>query len=88
MVKKYPVLVFKDPATDWGVTLYDLPINLVDRSLEKALGELQGALEYYMEDEESLPEPTSIEEVVLSEYAKNASAIMLVDIDTSFFPGS
>lgn len=85
MIKKYPVLINKDEGSDWGVSFVDLPIHIIKSDLEEALAECQEAFEEFMEDEQNLPNPTPLEEVVASKDGREATALNLVDIDVSFF---
>lgn len=84
MEKRYPAVAHKDPASDWGLSFVDLPINLIGKDLEKLIAECQEAFEEFMADESELPKPSSLDEVAASEEAEDGVLVM-VDIDTSFF---
>lgn len=86
IVKKYPVLLYKETEEkEWGLAVYDLPINIVEPTVQGCLDEVQGAIEEFMVDEKNLPEPTDIETVAMSEDGQNAQIVSTVDVDTSFF---
>lgn len=84
MARKYPVLINKEKNSAWGLSFVDINAHVIEETLEKALKEAQEAFEVYMEDEDSLPEPTALEEVAQSQEGRKSS-IVLVEIDTSFF---
>ena len=63
---KYPAVIHKDPDSDYGVTVPDLPgCFSAGASLEEALENAQEAIlthiEGLMEDDEPIPSPTSLE---------------------------
>ena len=81
----YPVIVHKDEASAYGVTLVDFPgCFSAGDTIEEALGNVQEAVELYMEGEDmELPSPSAFEAVAGSDEAKGG-AIAMVDIDPSF----
>ncbi|HAS89846.1 MAG TPA: hypothetical protein DCS48_11170 [Desulfovibrio sp.] len=85
LIKKYPVLLFKDEGCEWGLTVYDLPINLMYPTVQECLDEVQGAIEEFMVDESELAEPSDIETAAMSELGQEAKIVTIVEVDTSFF---
>lgn len=85
MLKKFPVFVSRETSGAWLVTFADAPINIVRPTLEQALAECQEAFAFGFGDEGSLPSPTSLEDAISSPRGQEADAILLVDIDTTFF---
>lgn len=84
-IKYYPVLVFKDEKSSWAVSFVDIPIHIVDSCLKDAFAKCQEAFEEFMQDEESLPSPSSMLTVVTSVEGRNATRVGVATIDTSFF---
>ena len=88
---KYPVVIHKDPDSDYGVTLPDLPgCFSAGRTLEEALEMAREAAELHLEglleDGEPLPEPSPIEALrQRPEYANGIWA--LIDVDLSRISG-
>ena len=63
---RYPVVIHKDPASDYGVTVPDLPgCFSAGETIDEALSEVVEAIEIHLEgmliDGDSLPSPSSIE---------------------------
>ncbi len=62
----YPVVIHKDPGSDYGVTVPDLPgCFSAGTTVDEALVEVVEAIECHIEglliDEEPIPQPNSIE---------------------------
>ena len=82
----YPVIVHKDPVSDYGITVPDFPgVFSGGASLDEAIANVQDAIETYYEGEEveALPAPTPLDAVIASE-AANAGAVVLVDVNFDF----
>jgi len=82
----YPVIVHKDPASDYGITVPDFPgVFSGGSSLDEALANVQDALETYYEGEEveALPVPTPLDTVIVSD-AAHSGAVVLVDVNFDF----
>ena len=63
---RYPVVIHKEPGSDYGVTVPDLPgCFSAGETVDEALTEVVEAIECHIEglliDEESIPQPNSIE---------------------------
>jgi predicted RNase H-like HicB family nuclease len=63
---RYPVVIHKDPASDYGVTVPDLPGcfsagETMDAALDMAVEAIELQLEGLLEDGESIPGPRPIE---------------------------
>ena len=83
---RYPVIVHKDEASDYGVTVPDFPgVFSGGETLDEALANVQDAIETYYEGEEveSLPDPSPLEQVIASEDAKEG-AVVIVDVNFDF----
>ena len=84
---KYPVLIHKDPDSDYGVTIPDLPgCFSAGTTVEEALENTQEAvlthIEGLMMDNEAVTTPTSLEELRETVPEKNVIwAIVSVDLD-------
>lgn len=79
----YPVVVFKDDASDWCATMPDFPglISAAD-TLEELLAQLQDGVEaWFIGEDHPVPVPTHLDTVLASE---RTGAVMLVDIEFSF----
>ena len=82
----YPVIVHKEPSTDYGITVPDFPgVFSGGTLLDEALANVQDAIETYFEGEEvqSLPAPTPLDAVIASE-AAHSGAVVLVDVNFDF----
>ena len=82
----YPVIVHKDLASDYGITVPDFPgVFSGGSSLDEALANVQDALETYYEGEEveALPVPTPLDTVIASD-AAHSGAVVLVDVNFDF----
>lgn len=85
MLKQYPVLINKDKGSAWGVSFVDIPGHILEDDLDTALAGCQEAFEAYMDDEDELPEPSTLEAVAESEGGRESMAVVVVPIDVSFF---
>ena len=87
----YPVVIHKDPDSDYGVTVPDLPGCIsAGETHEQALTMAKEAIELHiegmLEDGEDLPEPSAIEALQSAkEYRGGVWA--LVDVDTDALLG-
>ena len=82
----YPVIVHKDPGTDYGLIVTDFPgVFSGGATLEEALTNVQDAIETFYDGEEvdTLPDPSPLESVLASEDAAGG-AVVLVDVNFDF----
>jgi len=82
----YPVIIHKDEGTDYGVIVPDFPgVFSGGETLEKALTNVQDAIETFYEGEEDAtpPHPSPLEKALTSEDAQGG-AVILVDVDFGF----
>jgi predicted RNase H-like HicB family nuclease len=82
----YPVIVHKDTASDYGVTVPDFPgVFSGGATLEEALANVQDAIETFYEGEqvEALPDPSPLEAVISSESVQGG-AVVMVDVNFDF----
>ena len=83
---RYPVVLHKDPNSDYGVTVPDLPgCFSAGETIDEALTEVVEAIECHIEglliDGEPVPSPTSIETHRDDpDYADGVWALVTVDI--------
>jgi len=83
---RYPVVVHKDPDSDYGVTVPDLPgCFSAGETLDEALQEVVEAIETHLEgllmDGESIPTPQSVEHHQHNpDYAAGVWAIVSIDL--------
>lgn len=83
---RYPVVIHKDPASDYGVTVPDLPgCFSAGDTLDEALLEVVEAIECHLEgllgDGESVPTPQSIEHHQNNpDYAGGVWAVVAIDL--------
>ncbi len=83
---RYPVVIHKDPGSDYGVTVPDLPgCFSAGESIDDALIQAVEAIECYLEgmliDGEAIPLPTAIEAHAANpDYAGGVWALVSVDI--------
>ena len=85
----YPVIIHKDEGTDHGVTVPDFPgVFSGGETLEKALANVQDAIETFYEGEEKAapPPPSPLENALASEDAQGG-AVALVNVDFAFLAG-
>jgi len=83
---RYPVVIHKDPESDYGVTVPDLPgCFSAGETLDEALNESVEAIECHLEgmlmDGEEIPQPQTIEHHQSNpDYAEGVWAFVTVDI--------
>jgi predicted RNase H-like HicB family nuclease len=83
---RYPVVIHKDPKSDYGVTVPDLPgCFSAGATLDEALLEVTEAIECHLEglliDGESIPTPQTIEHHQSNpDYANGVWALVSVDL--------
>jgi len=83
---RFPVVIHKDPASDYGVTVPDLPGcfsagETVDEALTQAVEAIELHLDGMLQDHEALPTPQSIEAHQQNlEYAGGIWALVTVDL--------
>jgi predicted RNase H-like HicB family nuclease len=83
---RYPVVIHKDPDSDYGVTVPDLPgCFSAGETLDEALTEAVEAIETHLEgllvDEEPIPAPRSVEYHQNNpDYADGIWAVVSVDL--------
>jgi predicted RNase H-like HicB family nuclease len=83
---RYPIVVHKDPESDYGVTVPDLPGcfsagETLDEALEQALEAIECHLEGLLLDEEPVPAPQTIEHHQRNpDYADGIWAFVTVDV--------
>ena len=83
---RYPVVIHKDPESDYGVTVPDLPgCFSAGGTMDEALQEVVEAIETHLEgmllDGESVPAPKAIEDHQSNpDYAGGVWALVTVDI--------
>lgn len=84
-MKYYPVIVYKDKASAFGVTVPDLPgCFSAGDSLEDALRNVQEAVEVHLRGDDIAPEPSALEPWKNNPTYKKAYAITLAPVDLSF----
>lgn len=83
---RFPVVIHKDPESDYGVTVPDLPGcfsagETVDEALTQAVEAIELHLDGMLQDNEPLPTPQSIEvHQQRPEYADGIWAFVTVDL--------
>lgn len=83
---RYPVIIHKDPASDYGVTVPDLPgCFSAGETLDEALQQVVEAIECHLEglllDGEPVPTPQSVEYHRSNpDYADGVWAIVAIDL--------
>jgi predicted RNase H-like HicB family nuclease len=88
---RYPIVIHKDPNSDYGVTVPDLPgCFSAGESIEEALDMVKDAILCYVEglllDEESVPLPSPVE--TYQNHPEYRDGIfMLIEIDPSEISG-
>lgn len=83
---RYPVIVHKDPHSEYGVTVPDFPgVFSGGATLDEALVNVQEAIETLYEGEEvdTLPDPSPLEKILTCEDARDG-AVVLVDVNVDF----
>lgn len=80
----YPVIVHKDPDSDYGGTIPDFPgCFTAASSVDELIANVQDAIECYLEGEDEVPTPSSTAEVLCMEEVEGG-AVLLVDVDMTF----
>lgn len=84
---KYPVLIHKEPSSDFGVTVPDLPgCYSAGTTMEEALESAQEAVLTHVEgllmDKEPIPTPSNVESL-LPEWNEKGAVWALVPVDLS-----
>ena len=83
---RYPVVIHKDPESDYGVTVPDLPGCFsagatMDEALQEAVEAIETHLEGMLLDGEPIPSPKSIEDHQGNpDYAEGIWALVTVDL--------
>src|SRR3990172_1963640 len=83
---RYPVVIHKDPESDYGVTVPDLPGcfsagDTLDDALEEVVEAIECHLEALMLDGEPVPSPKTIEHHQSSpDYSGGVWALVTIDI--------
>jgi predicted RNase H-like HicB family nuclease len=83
---RYPVVIHKDPESDYGITVPDLPGCFsagatMDEALQEAVEAIETHLEGLLLDGEPIPSPTSIEDHQSNpDYADGVWALVTVDV--------
>jgi predicted RNase H-like HicB family nuclease len=83
---RFPLIVYKDDASDYGALFPDFPgCYTMAATLDELLANAQDAVETWMlgEAPEKFPSPSTPEEVIASPDAQGR-AVFFVDIDTAF----
>jgi predicted RNase H-like HicB family nuclease len=81
----YPVIVHKDPTSDYGGTVPDFPGCFTAAStLEELIVNVQDAVECYMEGEDMEPPTPSPLSAVIASTEAEGGAVILVPVDMSF----
>ena len=64
-VMRYPIVIHKDPESDYGVTIPDLPgVFTGGESIEEAMANVQEAIELAFDGEDEIPGPRNIDDHV------------------------
>jgi predicted RNase H-like HicB family nuclease len=83
---KYPVVIHKDDASDYGVTAPDLPGcfsagETIDEAMQNATEAIECHLEGMLIDQEPIPNPSCVENLQKNmDYADGIWALVSVDI--------
>lgn len=83
---RYPIIIHKDPDSDYGVTVPDLPGcysagDTLDEALQEAVEAIECHIEGLLMDEEPVPLPETVEYHRSNpDYADGVWAIVTVDI--------
>lgn len=84
-MKYYPVIIHKDKASAFGVTIPDLPgCFSAGDSLEDALRNVQEAVEVHLHGEDIAPEPSTLAHWKNHPKYKKAYAVTVAPVDLSF----
>ena len=89
---RYPIVIHKDPNSDYGVTVPDIPGcfsagETVEEAFDMAREAILCHIEGLLIDEESIPAPNSVEKYRTHPDFQNG-IFMLVDIDPSEISGA
>lgn len=81
-MRQYIALIHKDESSDYGVSFPDLPgVVSAGRTLDEARDMAAEALAFHLEgmqaDGESLPEPSSLEDIMATAENRNAVAALI-----------
>ena len=84
---KYPIVIQKDPQSDFGVTVPDLPGcfsggNTIEEAIDNAKEAVLTHVEGLLADSDPIPSPTSIDELKRQFRDKN-NVWALIDVDFS-----
>jgi predicted RNase H-like HicB family nuclease len=83
---RYPIVIHKDPDSDYGVTVPDLPGcfsggETMDEAIENAVEAIECHIEGLLVDGETVPRPQSVEfHNNTTDYAGGAWAVVTVDV--------
>lgn len=83
---RYPIVIHKDPDSDYGVTVPDLPGcfsggETMDEAIENAVEAIECHIEGLLVDGETVPRPQSVEfHHDNTDYAGGAWAVVTVDV--------
>lgn len=83
---RYPIVIHKDPGSDYGVTVPDLPAcftagDTIDDALAQAVEAIECHIEGLMLDHEPVPAPKAIEDHQSNpDYADGVWALVSVDL--------
>jgi len=83
---RYPIVIHKDPDSDYGVTVPDLPGcfsggETMDEAIENAVEAIECHIEGLLVDSETIPRPQSVEyHNSNTDYAGGAWAVVTIDV--------
>ena len=84
-MKLYPVVIYKDKKSAFGVTIPDLPgCFSAGATLDEALRNVQEAVEVHLHGEDIAPEPTELDGWKSKFDFRDAYAVTLAPVDLSF----
>ena len=84
-MKLYPVVIYKDKKSAFGVTIPDLPgCFSAGATLDEALRNVQEAVEVHLHGEDIAPEPTDLDRWKSEFDFRDAYAVTLAPVDLSF----
>ena len=88
-MKLYPVIIHKDAKSAFGVIVPDLPgCFSAGATLDKAIRNVQEAVEVHMFGEEIAPEPSGLDRWKADADYRDAYAVTLAPVDLSFMNDS
>lgn len=83
----FPIVIHKDKDSSYGITIPDIPgCFTAGETLDKALTNVQEAVECHLEGETKAPKPSGIDKYIHHPDYKGGVWV-LVDIDLSFMSG-